>query len=328
MATTRLSDIIVPEVFAPYALRQTLETNRYILSGAVAVDSVLSSFLAGGGSTYEMPKFVTPEDDYAVSSDDPAVDGVPIGVTANADVAVRLSRNNHYSSMALTRELAGADPLSAVVSQVAYLTNKKRESEMLSQLTGLFDTALSGLVSDIANEDGDNATATEVFNKDTFIGATGGFADRLSPNTIIICHSDIYRKMQMETTLVSQTIPVLGGIDIEIPVYLGHPVVVDDRVGKVAGGTSGFKYTTYIVNPGTIGIGSGLYDTLAYEDEKSGNGAGQELLRIRDSFSFHVAETAWVGAGVNPDQTALATGSNWGLVGAGKNVGMAKLVSN
>lgn len=327
MATTRLTDVIVPEVFAPYALRQTLETNRYILSGAVAVDGVLSSFLAGGGATYQMPKFVTPEDDYAVSSDDPAVAGTAIGVTANEDIAVRLSRNNHYSSMALTRELAGADPLSAVANQVAYLTNKKRESEMLSQLTGLFDTALSGLVSDIASDSIAGQTATTTFNKDTFIGATGGFADRLSPNTIIICHSDIFRKMQMETTMAYSTIPV-NGLSIEIPVYLGHPVVVDDRVGKEAGGTDGFKYSTYIVNPGTIGIGNGNFDTLAYEDEASGNGAGQDLLRIRDSFGFHVAETAWTGSVVNPSQADLATGGNWALVGAGKNVGMAKLISN
>ena len=51
MATTRISDSVVPEIFSPYEHNNTMENFRLYQSGALVDDAEISRQLQGGGAT-------------------------------------------------------------------------------------------------------------------------------------------------------------------------------------------------------------------------------------------------------------------------------------
>ncbi len=53
--TTRLSDVIVPEVFVNYMTKDTTDLTEIFKSGIIATSGELVSLLAGGGRTFNMP---------------------------------------------------------------------------------------------------------------------------------------------------------------------------------------------------------------------------------------------------------------------------------
>lgn len=55
MASTRISDIIVPEVFFDYMAKDTMEKTELFRSGALRPDGELSAKLSGGGRTFNVP---------------------------------------------------------------------------------------------------------------------------------------------------------------------------------------------------------------------------------------------------------------------------------
>lgn len=55
MATTRLSDAIVPEVFFTYMQKDTMEKTAIFKSGAVVNDEMMGAKLAAGGETFQVP---------------------------------------------------------------------------------------------------------------------------------------------------------------------------------------------------------------------------------------------------------------------------------
>lgn len=55
MAVARLTDIIEPEVFGPYMLKETMEKADIFQSGLVVDNAELSAKLAGGGTTFQAP---------------------------------------------------------------------------------------------------------------------------------------------------------------------------------------------------------------------------------------------------------------------------------
>ena len=109
MAVTRISDVIVPAVFADYVIRETAENARIFQAGILGSDPRLNDFLAGGGQTINLPMWNDLSGPSNVSSDDPSSSASPAKINALADIAVRLSRNKGWSSSDLTADLAGDD---------------------------------------------------------------------------------------------------------------------------------------------------------------------------------------------------------------------------
>ena len=71
--TTRVSDIIVPEVFTPYTQNMTEEKSRLVQSGLLARSEALDNLLAGGGLTFQMPSFRDLDNDEERVSTDTSV---------------------------------------------------------------------------------------------------------------------------------------------------------------------------------------------------------------------------------------------------------------
>src|SRR5262245_28953109 len=138
MAVTRITDVIVPAVFADYVLRKTAEKARIFQAGILSADARIGSFLAGGGQTLNMPMWNDLSGLSNVSNDDPASIAAPAKMTALADICVRLSRNKGWSSADLVSDLAGDDPQTVVANRVVDYWAREFELILVSMLTGVF----------------------------------------------------------------------------------------------------------------------------------------------------------------------------------------------
>lgn len=328
MALTQIADVVVPEVFAPYTAQMAKTKSALIASGSVAIDPSISGFLAGGGSTFNVPAWTAPdmEAEYQLPTDD-GTEITPIKLGSESEIAVRLFGNDAYSTARLAAQLAGSNPQDALSGYIAGIVNGKRQTALLNQLNGLFATALAASETDIASESIAGQSATTTFSSDTFVDALAPFGDMLGDTYTIVCHSDVKRKMLKEGLIDFVSV---GDQNLRMPLYLGMPVITDDRIGKVAGATDGFKYVTYVMGAGAVRFGTGSFGIALDMNELAGNGSGVETLIIRDEFSFHVNGTKWTGtpAGAAPIGSELATGGNWSKVLDNKLIPVARMITN
>jgi len=348
MAVTRLSDVIVPQVFASYMLEQSIVKNLLIQSGVVSENAVLSAYLAGGGQTFNLPSWKPIDQNGTaanVPSDDTAVQATPEAVVARKQIAVRLDRNKVFGTADITAALAGSDPLDAVGSYAGLAINQWRQDSLRNVLLGCVNvTNAAGLVNSVAVEATGSYTAATRINASTVIDTFTGWGDSIMAmkGSAIFMHSDTYRYLvkndftsfsrgSFQTISLGQnaTTGAAPGMDQ----YLGMWVFVDDTLPKVAGTTSGFKYTSYIVKPGavTFGMTPAEFPVEVQRFVKDANGGGGEYLALRDTFSYHIGGFKFNSAsvaGVVPTDAELATVSNWSQVFNNKAVGVAALIHN
>ena len=88
--------------------------------------------------------------------------------------------------MTLQNALSGDDPMGAIASLVAEYWARRYQAVLVSSLKGIFADNVandsSDMVSDIAIEDGDNATAANLMSGDAFIDGQATFGDAIGGN--------------------------------------------------------------------------------------------------------------------------------------------------
>jgi hypothetical protein len=345
---TALSNIIVPAVFAPYMLEQSLVKNALIQSGVISRNPLLDEKLAGGGLSFNLPSW-KPLDANGTSAnvptDDNTVLATPEAIIARENLAIRVDRNKLFGATDIVRSIAGSDPMAAVGAYVGLAINQWRQASLLKTLQGTVNaTNLSSNVNSVAVETTASYTSATRINSGTVVdtlSAMGDFATNMDGYAIFM-HSDTYRYLIKNdfTSFQRQSFQNFGlgqnGVDGAsapgMQQYLGMQVIVDDTLPKVAGSTSGFKYTTYIIKPGAISFGfaPALNPVEVQRMVREGNGAGAEYLAARDTYCYHVNGFKWVGtaAGIVPTDTELGTAGNWSAVFTGKGIGVTALVHN
>jgi len=76
MAKTKVSDVIVPSVFAPYALEKTTELSEIVQAGIVGMDPQFDELASGGGKIVDLPYWKDITGDSEVLSDSAGMTGV------------------------------------------------------------------------------------------------------------------------------------------------------------------------------------------------------------------------------------------------------------
>lgn len=300
MATgvTRLADVVVPEIFTPYAQQLTEEKSALIASGALAVDARFQNLLNGGGLTFNVPSFKDLDNDPEnISSDDPTVHSVPNKIGTATEIQVRLSRNNSWSSMDLAATLAGADPMEAIASRVSAYWTRRLQALFVATMRGVFASndlasqpgtgAQYDLTHDISGSAYDPGVTN--FSAESFIDAAVTMGDAMGDLTLAMMHSVTYARAQKNNLI--DFIPDSEG-RINIPTFLGRRVVVDDGVPYQNG-----VFETWLFGAGAIrfGYGSPEVPTEVERVASSGNGGGQEILHNRVEWLIHPAGYAYVG---------------------------------
>lgn len=344
MASTQISDIVVPTQFAAYALEASLEKNALLKSGLIALNPLLSAKLqAGGGITFNFPSFKNADESSTaanVPSSDASTKATPEKMVARSNIAVRMERNKLWSSADLTATVAGADPLQALIAQVGDAVAKWRTATLMSVLGGVVNTTVLGAtgsggnVNVIAAEATGSVTADTSFSAGALIdtlavwGDMGVDADAEKP--FVVMHPAIKRRL-MKADPVS--FRPASEANVFFDTYLGFQVITSERYTSRAGTTSGTVYTTYLVKPGAIEMGVGSVETPVEvdRDPAAGNGGGADTLAFRDAFCFHVVGTKYTSpviAADLPSDAELATAASWNRVFSNKAIGIAALVHN
>ena len=319
--TTRVSDVIVPEIFTPYTQNLTEEKSRLVQSGLITRSESLDNLLAGGGITFQVPSWKDLDNDADRISTDTSVPfnaadaSLPAGVARPPDpnkigtlkeIAVRLNRNNSWSSSDLAAVLAGSDPMQAIAGRVsAYWTRR---------LQAAFIATWNGVIADnVANDSGDyindvsggsySAGVTD-FTAEAFLDTAVTMGDSMEDLTAVVVHSVVYNRMQKNNLI--DFIPDARG-EINIPTFLGREVIVDDGVPR-----TGNVYDTWLFGGGATQMGVGSPPVATEVDRKAGggNGGGQDVLYSRVMWTLHPAGHAWTGTAGDGGPANTGTGDD------------------
>jgi hypothetical protein len=107
--TTRIGDIIQPEIFTDYVIQRTMEFSNILNSGIATNDSQFDQLASGPNTLVNMPYFNDLTGDSEIMSDTGALTPGKIGT--NKDVARKQGRARAWGANGLSALLSGADPL-------------------------------------------------------------------------------------------------------------------------------------------------------------------------------------------------------------------------
>jgi hypothetical protein len=337
MATVQLADIYNPLVFAQAAQESQLELNRFITSGVAMVDPSLTAMASTGGNIGELPFYKplgTEEPNY--STDNPATLSTHAKITSAKMVYRLAAQNKSWSVMDLARELALADPVAAISGRIGQYWATNNEKRIIQSVRGviadnkandgsdmLFDISA---VTDVAAVDANRVDADAIIDT---VQTMGDHGENLAA---IAMHSVVYRRLQKLNLI--DFIPNARG-EINIPVYQGKTVIVDDSLVGVSYGTTpaNVYYDTILFGTGQFILGEGV-PTVPSEMERNpnaGNGGGEHIIYSRRSDIIHPSGFAFKSvsvAGNSATQAELATATNWDRVHNRKNVALAVLRTN
>lgn len=337
MASTRLTDVIVPEVFFPYMVKRTTEKSAIFQSGILVHDANMSKFLSGGGRTANVPFWKDLDNTEAVvTNDDPASLITPLKISASKDVAARQLRAQAWSSMRLSAVLAGDDPMKRIAELVSDYWTRQFQRILVATAHGVY-------LDNVANDAGDMVfsigtdttgaiTPAERISAEAILDTAQTMGDASDGVDTLIMHSVVYNNLAKQNLI--DFIPDSEG-KVRFPSYLGYRVIKDDGVKTIAG-TNRTKYVTYLLGRGSFCWNeaptspSPSIETEAKPDQ--GNGMGGDILYSRRQFVLHPYGIKWTDAstaGEFPTNAELGTATNWDRVyPERKQINIAYLVTN
>jgi hypothetical protein len=325
MASTKLSDVIVPEVYSPYALGKTVELNKFIASGIASKDPDLRfpdmTRQVKGGKTIHIPFWKNlvdadnAEDEIYTDTDDFEINNIEAGES----IAAVLTRTKIWGSHDLARYFSGSDPMMAIADMDGAYWANREQHVLLSVLAGITDKtagAIKDHVLDISGGTGDAA----VLSNGAMIDAMYLMGDHVSQLGGIACNSAVMSKL---TKL--NLIDTVRAADspIEYKYFMGKPVIVDDAIQATAG-----AHPIYFFGQGAIAYNEdteGIENTELDRDKIHGT----DILITRRVFTMHPRGLKWVGTPVKTtaSNSELATAANWELADNIKNIPITKLIA-
>ena len=328
-----LADVIVPEIFQPYSVELTATKSLVFSSGMVEQGEELNRLAGGGGDNIKMPFFQDLVGDSLIWDEVAETPGV---ITTAQDLAVIHYRKKAWNSTVLAKYKSGDDPQGVIADLVARYWAREYQSMLINTLIGVFASATMALehVLDVAIEDGDAATAAELMSRDNAVMGLALLGDEINGIGFVFMHSTVYWNLvkleEINFLLPSEIDTTLGGPDQQVPTYLGKIVIVDDTLPRVAGTTSGFKYTTIFAGAGAIGYGEATLDPMDAVKTDEDVLAGIEFLVNRRVSIIHPFGVRWIGvpAGSAPTNAELALGTNWERIYERKNVRLIAVITN
>lgn len=332
MAETKTTNIVRPEKYTKYMQDEpSIYSTAFYKAGIIQTSADLNNQVATGGKTFNFPFFqnlanITGGSE--VLSESASLSRNPI--TADKQTARRLERGINFAVNDLAKFASGEDPIQAIARQINDFWVQDQNDSVISIMKGVFADNVandsSDLVNDISIADGNTATSANKISASAVIDTKMKLGDMSKKLTSIAMRSEIYANLLKLNLVDFQPTNVQN---IGWGTYLGMTVIVDDQLPKVAGGVSGYVYSTWLFAPGVIGYGE-AYNKLSNEYDRDSE-AGIDILVSRKITSIHPAGMAWQESSVggnSPTDNELATAANWDRVFEKKNIGFVELKTN
>lgn len=307
MATTRLTDVVIPQEFTDYQVMNTLEKTALVESGVMVRNDLISAQLRAGSDSFSIPYWGDLGDDEAdITNDDPDDHSTPSKLGSGL-IRVRKSfLHKSWSSMNLAAELSGSDPMARIQSRVNAYWNRQLQSRLVSTLKGV-------LADSEANHSGDLVVdAGGAFSAGGVISAAATLGDSMTDVSGIAMHSSTYAKA-LSDELIEFERDSQGSL--LLPTFRGLAVIMDDSMPYDA--ETG-EYLTVVFGQGAIAYGVSeprVAEGTAVENiESAGNGAGQQILHSRVNTAIAPAGYSFTDTNVaeeSPSIAELADPANW-----------------
>jgi hypothetical protein len=324
---TFLSDLVTRPEFLAYTQEDIYNQCKWIQSGAVVRNSALDC--RDGGVRVQVPFFkpIDPTETIIESNNTWGGDGTTTGylnpqkITAGDQIMTILHRGFSYAADDLSKMGSGADPMAAIRGYLTKAINKLRTRVLISQLEGLFDTALATQVYDNSSSTTAGLSDANFLTAASVIGGRNKLGERGDELTIIAMHSAVYNYLLQVGALTFSTSALStggavtwggGGVgltSVDVAYFMGLRVVVDDMLAPDTSGEEDV-YPCYLMTNGAVA--EGVQQELRLAADRNILSL-QDVLAVDYHYGFHVNGTKWAAAGDNPDNTALETGSNWEL---------------
>lgn len=316
MAHTKLSNIIVPEVFQPYMVNRTMELSAFVQSGIISNNPEFDRLASQAASTIQMPFY----EDLTGASEQIIEDAdlTAKNITTKKDVAPIIRRAAMWGATDLSAAMSGKDPMKAIADLVAAFWARDLQKELLAILAGVFsasDNSMTGHVLDISGETGNAAK----WSANAFIDAQQLLGDAKAQLKAVCMHSAVeaaLRKQQLIQTVQPAT-------DVSFSTYQGKRVIIDDGCPVSSG-----VYTTYLFGEGALALGNGNPEGFVPVeiDRDKKKGSGVDYLINRKTYILHPRGIKFTGTAMTnsegPSRVELATDTNWSRVYEAKQIRM------
>ena len=336
MATLR-SDLIIPEVFTPYLIEATTQTDSFLQSGVVQPLAELNLSSERGGDFVKIPFYkANLTGDFEVLTDSTSL--TPAKITADNQIAAVLHRGRAFSSRDLAALAVGGglDPMAAIAQKMAAYVNNQKQKDLYSCLTGAFgsinandsNSALFGLTID--SESGDTPTALSPRHVARAKALLGDQGEKL---TAMAVHSNVYYDL-LERNAIDRIYDDGGNADTaaasgstarafdqpSFGSFMGLRVIVSDDIPTTGSGAS-TEYSTFFFTQGAVVTGEQApirtqtdRDILALE----------EAMAVDLHYIYHPVGLKYAVSTVNPNRTVLETVASWSKVYENKNIGIVR----
>lgn len=326
MAITKLSDVIVPELFNPYVIRRTSELSALFESGIVKNDSVFDSLASEAAPIHNMPFFEDLTGDAEAVIED--ADLTPEKIQSSKDVSTTVRRAKMWAATDLSAALAGSDPMAAIGDLVAKYWSRQMQKELIAVLSGVFGSytpdegdAVTPFSEHILDITGASTAAAKKISASAFIDALQLLGDAQETLTGVIMDSATKSYLKKQNLIETQR----DSNSVEFSTYQDRRVIVDDGCPVETSGSNKI-HTAYLFGEGAIAYGNGSpVGFVATEtDRDKQKGSGIDYLINRKTFILHPRGVKWtntVRANVEtPTRDELKNAKNWQRVYEAKQI--------
>jgi hypothetical protein len=318
MAETKLTNIIVPEVYDAYFNENFVKRSRFFRSGVINRSSSMDGYLAGGGSTFNVPFIAA----VTATPDIPAETGTQTvnNSTSGQEIIRRQMRTIAFGSNAIANIFSGTRPLEKNLEQLQDVWVDDYDKVAIYTMQGIINDNLTNdsgdLVLDISDDASPNISDSRILQTQAKLKENGvSRADNLNGNfSAIVMHSNVYFYLVDQDAI---TFTAISGQLRPLAFYHGMEVIIDDNCIRQSE-SGGYAYTTMLLKPGAVQVGysSAGYESLSYDRIES-RGMGVDEVYSRSVFALHSPGFAWQGAsmaGLSPTNNELAKAVNWNRV--------------
>lgn len=317
MAITKISDVIVPELFNKYVINRTMELSEFFKSGIVVNSPEFNALASEAARTHNMPFFEDLQGDSEPTLED--VKMTPAKIGSNKDVSTTILRQKMWAATNLSAALAGADPMKAIGDLVANYWARDMQKELISILAGVFGTttadpsgspaAETRMKDHILDLSGGKTADAKLISASAFIDACQMLGDAQAQLTGVAMHSATKSYLKKKNLIETER----DSTDVEFDTYQGRRVTVDDGCPVNSDGV----YTTYLFGNGAVAYGEGTPEghVPTEVDRDKQTGGGIDYLINRKAFILHPRGIAYTGVKrehvETPTRAELAMAENW-----------------
>lgn len=327
MSGTKLTDVIVPELFNPYVIKQTMEKSALIQSGIITNSPEFDKFASQAAPLVNMPFFedLSGESETVIEGEDLEENKI----TSNKDVAVILRRAKMWSATDLSAALSGKDPMGAIGTLVSTFWARDMQKELVAVLKGIFGTftpedgsATTRLASNLLDISKLSTANAKIISTSAFIDAQQLLGDAQDLLTGVMMHSATKSHLKKQNLIET----IRPSENVEFETYQGKRVIVDDGCPVIDG-----VYSTFLFGSGAFALGNGspegFVPTETDRDKKKGSGV--DYLINRKTYILHPRGVKFTQESVakteGPSRAEIIMPENWDPVYEAKQIRIVEL---